>query len=148
MRPKVYVSGARAPHLHGVEHDVDPTRLGGLPFKEFWPAFEKRYGKVPGLEDDFIKEYVYPVLRTDFQLLEGYEPSGSVVPEGGGLTCPLAALCGEGDNRVAKEQLGEWRSHTRSAFQEVWFSDCDHRYISDNPDKLLRYLSTDLAKWL
>ncbi|CAD7702514.1 unnamed protein product [Ostreobium quekettii] len=145
---KAYFSGCRPPHLNGAEHDVDPTRLGDLTYKEFWPAFEKRYGKVPGLEEEIIREYVYPVLRADFRLVEAYQPTGGPVQEGGGLPCPIAALCGEEDGRLHRAQLELWKCHTKAGFQEVWFPNSDHRYISDHPDKLLQFLSKDLTTLL
>lgn len=43
------VSCNRAPHLSGVEHDTDPTRLHQLQGDEFWAAFERRYGSNPYL---------------------------------------------------------------------------------------------------
>eukprot|EP00803_Ostreobium_quekettii_P010990 evm.model.scf_119EXC.8 EVM.evm.TU.scf_119EXC.8 scf_119EXC:62742-63992(+) len=145
---QAYFSGCRPPHLNGAEHDVDPTRLGDLTYKEFWPAFEKRYGKVPGLEEEIIREYVYPVLRADFRLVEAYQPTGGPVQEGGGLPCPIAALCGEEDGRLHRAQLELWKCHTKAGFQEVWFPNSDHRYISDHPDKLLQFLSKDLTTLL
>ncbi len=38
------VSANRAPHLAASHHDVDPTILYTLTYKDFWTAFERRYG--------------------------------------------------------------------------------------------------------
>ena len=43
------VSGNRAPHLAGPQHDVDPTVMHTLGQQDFWPAFERRYGVNPDL---------------------------------------------------------------------------------------------------
>ena len=43
------VSGNRAPHLAGSQHDVDPTVLHSLTYADFWTAFEHRYGVNPDL---------------------------------------------------------------------------------------------------
>ena len=43
------VSGNRAPHLAGPQHDVDPTVMHALSYADFWPAFERRYGSNPDL---------------------------------------------------------------------------------------------------
>ena len=41
---RLIVSGNRAPHLAGPQHDVDPTVMHTLCYRDFWPAFERRYG--------------------------------------------------------------------------------------------------------
>lgn len=41
---RLIVSGNRAPHLAGPHHDVDPTVFHTLCYRDFWPAFERRYG--------------------------------------------------------------------------------------------------------
>ena len=41
---RLIVSGNRAPHLAGPQHDVDPTVMHTLCYRDFWPAIERRYG--------------------------------------------------------------------------------------------------------
>lgn len=43
------VSGNRAPHLAGPQHDIDTTILHSLNYQDFWAAFEHRYGSNPDL---------------------------------------------------------------------------------------------------
>ena len=43
------VSGNRAPHLAGPQHDVDPTILHSLSYQDFCTALERRYGANPDL---------------------------------------------------------------------------------------------------
>eukprot|EP00879_Flechtneria_rotunda_P020393 GHRR01021455.1.p1 GENE.GHRR01021455.1~~GHRR01021455.1.p1 ORF type:complete len:251 (+),score=68.91 GHRR01021455.1:166-918(+) len=69
---RLYVSGNRAAHLHGAEHDLDATRLHKLQPTEFWAAFERRYGTNAHLAHDDIRSFVYPMLRDDFTLVETY----------------------------------------------------------------------------
>ena len=48
--------------------------LAALPGAEFWTHFERRYGHNPDLAPDSVKEYIEPLLRADFRLLETFEP--------------------------------------------------------------------------
>ena len=66
------VSGMRAPHLSAAEHDADrvaPT-IAHLDTPDFWSHFERRYGRNPDLADPLAREFVLPLLRADFELLE------------------------------------------------------------------------------
>ena len=66
------VSGMRAPHLSAAEHDADrvaPT-IAHLDTPDFWSHFERRYGRNPDLSDPLAREFVLPLLRADFELLE------------------------------------------------------------------------------
>lgn len=77
------------------------------------------------------------------RLLEGYSPTSKTVRQGGGLCCDLVAIGGKQDTRFSNEQLSAWGEHTLSSFNEVWFDNCDHRYIVNNPDQLLEYLISE-----
>jgi len=147
---KVYVSACRAPQLSDVDHDndyVNPT-LADLWEADFWDAFERRYGRNPDLQSDYVRGFVLGLLQADFSLLENYTPS-CLQP----LSVPLCGLCAVGDNRCWPAQLAAWaeRCHPDS-FQERWFEDMlvegswatEHRYIVDSPGPLLRFLHGDL----
>lgn len=49
---KLYASANRAPHLHHLKHDVDPTPFSRLPKERFWKAWDRRYGHIPGLDSE------------------------------------------------------------------------------------------------
>mmetsp|Transcript_6771 Transcript_6771/g.15678 ORF Transcript_6771/g.15678 Transcript_6771/m.15678 type:complete len:311 (+) Transcript_6771:16-948(+) len=146
---KLYVSANRAPQLHGTQHDPDCTQpeLAGLDEESFWKHFERRYGLNPDLQSDYIRGFVRPILQGDFALLETYKPS-SLQP----LPVPLCALCAKGDARCRTQQLTAWSDVAGAGFQERWFENVwknefwatEHRYIIDNPESLLRFLSQDL----
>ena len=65
------VSGIRAPHLYGLDHDADRVQpsISQLPDVEFWTHFERRYGVNPDLEDAMVKGMVIPLLRADFGIV-------------------------------------------------------------------------------
>ena len=70
--------------------------LAGLPKGSgpgsFWEHFERRYGKNPDLASDSVKEYIEPLLRSDFALLETFSPTRAA---GSKLKCPVVAGCVE-----------------------------------------------------
>ncbi|KAK3278687.1 hypothetical protein CYMTET_13394 [Cymbomonas tetramitiformis] len=136
----------------GKDNDPDqvtPT-LSNLAEAEFWPAFERRYGCNPDLQKEAIKKFVYPTLKSDFSLLEGYQPSD---PSFSPLPCDLAACGAKGDSRYTPEQLQGWKQHTAGKFTELWFEGkqeegywgTSHRFILDNPAKFQQFLSEDLS---
>merc|ERR1712224_94744 len=146
---KVYVSACRAPQLHGPDQDVDREMpcLHDLDSGEFWHHFERRYGENPDLQNDTVKDFVFPGITNDFRLLETYTPS-SLEP----LDMPITAFGASGDTRYTREQITQWQQGTKGVFEERWFEgkyDWDywgtsHRYIVDNPGALLEFLSADL----
>jgi len=148
---KMYFSGTRAPHLAGCDNDVDriAPSLHVLDKDEFWTQFERRYNKNPDLEDDFIKEYIYNTLKSDFKSLETFAPK-DVSP----IAIPLTAMGANGDNRYSREQISAWESVTSAQFEERWFDGKQdpeywgnaHRYMVDNADELLAFLSEDLGR--
>ena len=119
---KLYVSANRAPHLYSIRHDVDPTPFSRLQHAQFWRAWDKRYGFIPGLDHEPTREYCYPLFRLDFEMIETYSPSSTAA-----LPVPLCAMGGDEDNRYTKEQLAAWAQHTSAAFEERWMKG-GHRY--------------------
>lgn len=142
MPLKVYVSANRAPHLTGAQHDVDPTVMHVLPADRFWQAFVKRYGANKDLQSQAIRNFLWPTLQADFQVIENYQPT-NLDP----LPCPLDVFAAKEDNRYRPEQIKAWERHTSSTFREMWF-DGKHRYIVDQPAEVLEYLAADLPKLL
>lgn len=139
------VSGCRAPHLHRPEdHDVDSIspRLAGLPGGtapgSFWDRFDARYGRNPDLASPSVKDYVEPLLRSDFEILETYAPTRADRFE-----CPVLACAAVGDNRIKDGQLEAWRryaaddaafsteAYDASATTPPWST--PHRYLVDSP---------------
>lgn len=137
------VSGARAAHLSHIESQ---QTLSDLPNSQlFWEEFEKRYGKNPDLESAAIKDYVEPLLRADFAVLETYTPTKMVL-EG----VPILACGAKGDNRFTENQLDAWRELTTGSCQTRIFEtetlewSTPHRYIVEDPKELIDFISSTL----
>jgi surfactin synthase thioesterase subunit len=98
------VSGVRSATLAGAAHDLDATRLAGLPPTAFWAAMERRYGRNPELQDPGVRALVFPVLQADFRIAEGYLPA----PGTPRLACRVAAAGGASDPRFSAAQIEAW----------------------------------------
>eukprot|EP00879_Flechtneria_rotunda_P020453 GHRR01021519.1.p1 GENE.GHRR01021519.1~~GHRR01021519.1.p1 ORF type:complete len:254 (+),score=65.02 GHRR01021519.1:166-927(+) len=114
---RLYVSGNRAAHLHGAEHDLDATRLHKLQPTEFWAAFERRYGT------------------------NAHLPSRPSTP----THVPLTAVGLQLDNRYTPQQMHAWKQHTAGEFQQVWLEGLGHNYITEAPATFLTMIKQQLA---
>lgn len=152
---KLYVSGSRAPHLAGLDHDADKVApaIASLPDEEFWHHFERRYRLNEALQSPATRRFVLPLLRADFKMLEEYQPSWTGCPP---LPCPIAACAARGDVRVTPTQLAAWVQHTCAdrGFSEHWFEGQDgpnttpHRYLLDCPEAFQAFLAENLQALL
>jgi pyochelin biosynthesis protein PchC len=61
--------------------------------------------------DPALLRLVLPALRADYRLLAGY-----TYTPGAGLDCPVLALAGDRDPRVAVEAVARWEEETRGGF--------------------------------
>lgn len=146
---KVYISACRSPQLADLQHDPDrrSPALAPLGDYDFWVAFERRYGKNPDIQEPTVKAMVRKILQQDFCLLEAYKPS-TLKP----LPMDLCTVCAKGDRRCRPSGLSAWREVAGAGFRERWFENMErpnwwatvHRYVTDNPWPLLRFLSADL----
>lgn len=143
-KPKaLVVSGARAAHLAAICNDADAAApaLASLPTSQlFWEHFERRYGKNPDLQSALVKDYVEPLLRADFRLLETYRPPATKLP------VPILACGARGDNRFTIPQLQAWSELTSAQFDMRLFDvkplpwSTPHRYIVEDPQPLINLL--------
>jgi surfactin synthase thioesterase subunit len=99
------VSGVRSASLAGAAHDLDATRMAGLPPGAFFAAMERRYGRNPELTDAGMRALVYPLLQADFRIAEGYEAPAPGTPR---LACRVAAAGGASDPRYSPTQVEAW----------------------------------------
>ena len=132
----LYAGGARAPSLFGPNNDTDleTPSIAGLPDREFWRAFERRYGANPELQSSALRSVILPTLRKDFGLMETYVASGetfkkddrlvdtsvmdgldtnrlfeqSKSPGVARLEIPLLAFGAQGDGRYTPAQISRW----------------------------------------
>lgn len=118
---------SRSPTLHrlGDEDFVSElTRLRGSPSDL--------------IESDELRAIFLPVLRADFEVDETYEyRSGPPLP------CPIIALGGMNDRRVAAEDLEGWGEHTSGRFA-LKLLPGDHFFLLSEGETLLQILSQEL----
>jgi pyochelin biosynthetic protein PchC len=69
-----------------------------------------------------LAELMLPTVRSDFRLIESYEPCGAV------LACPITAMLGDRDTEVAVSEAQGWRAFTRGGFTMKVFPG-DHFYL-------------------
>ena len=85
--------------------------LGGVPAEFF--------------EHPELIEFMLPILRADFQLIESYDYD-SEEP----LDCPITIMGGEQDAESPLESLVEWQSQTSGPFRQLSYPG-DHFFLND-----------------
>lgn len=94
-------------------------------------------------EDDAVRRFVYPVLKSDFQVAETYRPV-SQDP----LICPVAVSGGTEDVRINEENMAAWTecvSANQITFR--WFPG-GHDYLfkeKESKAAFMDYLCSDLS---
>ncbi|MFI0479611.1 thioesterase II family protein [Actinomadura sp. 9N215] len=115
---RLFVSAARAPHLARVEDAVvraDRSLLDEVLFLG---------GTSPAvLTDPDLRALILPALRADYRALRGYTAA-----PGTAVGCPVVALTGDDDPRVAVAEARAWREHTPGPF-ELRVLPGDHFYL-------------------
>jgi len=131
----LFLSGRRAPHLK----DEEPP-IHDLPAPEFLNAMYRLGGTDKAiLENDELLGLMLPMLRADFELVETYR----YLP-GEPLDIPITAYGGLLDEEVSREQLAEWRQHTRESFS-LHMLPGNHFFLTSAQNQLLRLLSLELT---
>ncbi|NTU80897.1 MAG: thioesterase [Chloroflexales bacterium] len=132
----LFASARRAPHLR----DADPP-LYRLSDTQLVEEMQRRYNGIPAviLADRELLSLFLPVMRADVTLADTY----LYTPEPP-LTCPISALGGDGDHRVSHEELGAWRTHTRSSFGVQLFPG-DHFYLQTARAPLIELIAGALS---
>jgi medium-chain acyl-[acyl-carrier-protein] hydrolase len=132
----LFLSGRAAPQVpptHGPTYD--------LPENEFIEEL-RRINGTPAevLENPELMQFVLPLLRADFEVIQTYTPVEDVP-----LKCSITALGGLGDNEATRDSLEGWREHTTGAFALRLFPG-DHFFIHTTLQTLLRMISSELYK--
>jgi len=142
---RLYASANRAPHLSAKLHDNDKVCLAELPYHAFWQQFTRRYGENRDLQSEGVRRYLFPMLRSDFSVVETYRPSDDKPLDG----VAVVAMGARDDHRYSPEQLAAWARHSSGPFREAWFPG-PHRYIVDAPHRAapLAFVARDLSTCL
>ena len=135
VRPvRLFVSAGPAPQI---PHRGFP--IHSLPEKDFSAELHRLNGTPQELlNDKELMEIVFPSLRADFALYEGYKYS-SAAP----LNCPISAYGGLSDQKVKHNDLEAWRDQTSVSFSIRTFPG-DHFFLKTAESLLLRALSNEL----
>jgi medium-chain acyl-[acyl-carrier-protein] hydrolase len=131
----LFVSGHRAPHLK------DGAPVHNLPDAEFLEKVRELNGTPPEiLENAELIEFMLPILRADFQMLETY----SFLPDFR-LNCPMEAYGGLEDSETSYEEISAWRDHTSNSFAQRMFPG-DHFFINTARASLLERITRALSQ--
>ncbi|MFI6348459.1 thioesterase II family protein [Streptomyces sp. NPDC050560] len=114
------VPGRRPAHRH---HQLDDER-----FTEVL----RRTGGTPAalLDNAEMRDYVLPIVRNDYRLLETYVPA-----PGPPLRTPVVSIAAEGDGTVTEEQVALWGRTTEGAHEHLTYPG-GHFYLLERPAEL------------
>jgi surfactin synthase thioesterase subunit len=132
----LFFSGRGAPHI--AERD-EPIHK--LPRDKFIHKIQS-YGGTPKeiLAHEELMELVIPIIRADFEVCETY-----VYQEREPLNIPLTALGGLTDDSVTRDEVEEWKIHTKKEFNLRMFPG-GHFYLQDQIPTLVQTIFRDLNK--
>ncbi|MFF1612362.1 thioesterase II family protein [Amycolatopsis sp. NPDC058278] len=126
----LFVSSRRSPNAVPVElvHLRDDRGLldevKGLSGTESWM-----------FDDPEIVEMILPVLRNDYRAVETYRHRPHRP-----LACPIFALVGDRDPKVAVDDMRDWRNFSAAGFELNVFPG-GHFYLTDNQEAVVQLLS-------
>ncbi|HVT57686.1 MAG TPA: thioesterase domain-containing protein [Thermoanaerobaculia bacterium] len=132
----LFASGRRAPQVPAREEDIHD-----LPEPEFIARLRELNGTPEEvLQHDELMCLLSPLLRADFAVNETYVHEAAEP-----LDCGISAFGGLGDEEVTREDLLEWREHTRGAFR-LRMLPGDHFFLHSARGHLLEAVTRDLAE--
>ncbi|MCX4390298.1 alpha/beta fold hydrolase [Micromonospora peucetia] len=133
---RLYVGGARAPHIVGASHFDGLSRVDD---DELLRRLEAG-GGLPAtlLEYPELVELLLPLLRADFGRVDDYR----YTPEEP-LPMPIVAFSGRSDTTVSQESSAGWREHSAAGFtlREI---DGGHFFLNERLPDLLVAIRADL----
>ena len=133
---QLFLSGRRAPHMPS-----NKPKISELPHDEFLEEL-REHGGTPEevFESEELLEFVLPILRNDYRLLEHHEH----IP-GPPINIPITAFGGTEDNDVPIETIKGWEKYTSSNFNFELFPG-GHFYIKSPNTKLVSRIGDHLLK--
>lgn len=125
------VSAARAPHLTYKRPPL--SQLSDNLLVEKLKTYD-------GINDDILSNtdllnLFLPIIRSDFQLLEGYHYDRSEP-----LQCNLLAFSGADDRSVSQEEISSWSTYTRGDFHHLSFAG-RHFFLKSHEKTILQILN-------
>lgn len=86
------------------------------------------------LNDTAFLDFILPIMRCDYQMLETYTPANSPKTQ-----CPIHVCCGDADSDAPLHQLYQWRELTENSCDVKLFCG-GHFYIQDSVAPLIDYV--------
>ena len=134
----VIASGRRAPQVPKSEPDTYH-----LPHEEFIAELTKLEGTPKEvIANAELMEFMIPLLRADFQLVQTYEYSPAAP-----LECPITVFGGLQDRYVTLDKLSPWKDQTTSKYS-LHMLPGDHFFLRSSQTQLLRLLTRELCDLL
>lgn len=132
----LFVSGSRAPSLL---RDEGLHRAGDAELLQAVRALNGTEAEL--LDDEEIIRAALPLVRNDTRAVETYGYQGGTAPD---LDCPIVALIGTEDPRVAVAEAEKWRDHTSGPFTLHTFPG-GHFYLNSYTTVLGRLMTARLT---
>ncbi|BBB02300.1 putative thioesterase [Actinacidiphila reveromycinica] len=151
---RLFASARHPPHLpgpgddhpHGPDDDHrhsadDDHRLRHLLDDDAFAEMLRDTGGTPAtlLDEPEMRDYLLPIVRNDYRLVETYEPS-----DGPALRTGVVSIAAEGDGTVTAAQVEGWRRTTAGSFEHLTFPG-GHFYLLERPDALASAVLTRLG---
>lgn len=133
----LFVSGSRAPHLHGDRAD---HALSDAELRDFVGALGGL--DVAGTVGTAYFERRLPVLRADLRVCDTYQWRPRTP-----LSCPMTAFSAAGDPIASVPQMEAWRAYTGSSFLRRHHPG-GHFFLNEEPQRtrLLRAVRDELSR--
>lgn len=132
------VSAHRAPHIP-LPHEPTWT----LPDDQFKERLQELNGTpTEVLENEELRQLMFPLVRADFRLDETYRHPAGHEP----LDCPIKVFGGRGDVETPESELSAWSAATRGGFKLVLL-DGDHFFIHSQAPALTIAIAQELVKY-
>jgi medium-chain acyl-[acyl-carrier-protein] hydrolase len=132
---QLFVSGCRAPQL--LRRD---EMFHQLPAEAFIAKIRDLTGTPEAvLNNAELMEWVLPVLRADFAMVETYTYQASHP-----LACGITALAGLEDERASPEEVAAWQEQTRHTFKSYTFPG-DHFFLHSVQEWVLQAIVNNTA---
>jgi medium-chain acyl-[acyl-carrier-protein] hydrolase len=128
----LFVAGARAPHLSNTKRETWTLSDSDL-IEEI-----RGLGGTPSILLSDANDWLLPIIRADFQLVETYQ-----FEHASPLRCPILAMRGIADTETTAEQIRSWSMHTVATFSHSTFEG-DHFFVRSSQAAVLRRIAVAL----
>ncbi|MEU9508964.1 alpha/beta fold hydrolase [Micromonospora sp. NPDC048170] len=134
---RLYVGGARAPHVTAASHFDGLSRVDD---DELLRRVEAGGGPAAGLRDyPELVELLLPMLRADFGRVDAYRYTPDEP-----LPMPIVAFSGRHDHTVTRDHRDGWREHSAAGYTPYEI-DGGHFFLNERLPELLALIRADLA---